>query len=524
MILSKLFSKTFFDGKLESCDSSPLGNTPVLSPTSTPLLSPRSRLSNEGVSSDVDHEIEATPALNRSSPSVLYEEKERSSKHMNLQKLVLKNILPALKTKGKSPPKDPLISLKQPLGEYNALDELPYLVNQNEDFSSTYDLGKKIGEGGFAAIYLCTYKETKQIYCVKIINFELLAKEETIQLLIRELRVLKLVNHPNLVSCYAIYLSIQTLHIVLEYCQMGSISSLLSENKLLNEAQIIYMCYSILQALNYLHTKGIMHRDIKSSNILLTTNGEIRLGDFGTCACFAPKIKRKSFIGTVFWMAPELVLNSTDVTPHYYDESIDIWSLGITVIECAEGNPPHTDLGIICAMHAIPNSEPPKLTGTRWSPQLKEFVSLCLKKDPMERPSVAYLLQHPIFNHVNNSAFLHLIRGRMCIQEPIIRNDNTSSCEKLSVSAPQFDNWDNWSWHGDDSIIGPDIPTFIQSQPDKSTRVPFPSAMQQIKNPIFKNQVDEIIKKRDKQLQQIRLMLKNLELSVSKIKKQVNLF
>ncbi|NWX95359.1 STK10 kinase, partial [Nothoprocta ornata] len=196
--------------------------------------------------------------------------------------------------------------------------------------------------------------------------------------------------------------------IMIEFCPGGAVDATMLElDRGLTEPQIQVICRQMLEALHYLHSKKIIHRDLKAGNVLLTQDGDIKLADFGVSAKNLKTLqKRDSFIGTPYWMAPEVVMCETmKDTP--YDYKADIWSLGITLIEMAQIEPPHHELNPMRVLLKIAKSDPPTLScPSKWSKEFRDFLKTALDKNPETRPNAAQLLEHPFVSKVTSNRAL----------------------------------------------------------------------------------------------------------------------
>uniref|UniRef100_A0A7N8YG46 non-specific serine/threonine protein kinase n=1 Tax=Mastacembelus armatus TaxID=205130 RepID=A0A7N8YG46_9TELE len=193
--------------------------------------------------------------------------------------------------------------------------------------------------------------------------------------------------------------------IMIEFCPGGAVDATMLElDRGLAEPQIKVVCRQMLEALSYLHSMKIIHRDLKAGNILLMLDGDIKLADFGVSAKNTKTLQRRdSFIGTPYWMAPEVVMCET-MKDAPYDYKADIWSLGITLIELAQIEPPHHELNPMRVLLKIAKSEPPTLDKPdKWSQEFKDFLKKALDKNPETRPTAAQLLEHPFVKSVTSN-------------------------------------------------------------------------------------------------------------------------
>ncbi|XP_016424835.1 mitogen-activated protein kinase kinase kinase kinase 4-like [Sinocyclocheilus rhinocerous] len=217
-------------------------------------------------------------------------------------------------------------------------------------------------------------------------------------------------HHRNIATYYGAFVKKSPagqddqLWLVMEFCGAGSVTDLLKKTKgsCLKEDWIAYICREVLRGLLHLHSHHVIHRDIKGQNVLLTENAEIKLVDFGVSAQLDRTIgRRNTFIGTPYWMAPEVI--ACDENPDStYDYRSDVWSLGITALEMAEGAPPLCDMHPMRALFLIPRNPPPKLKSKKWSKKFQTFVDSCLVKNYLHRPSTETLLRHSFIKDLPN--------------------------------------------------------------------------------------------------------------------------
>lgn len=244
---------------------------------------------------------------------------------------------------------------------------------------------KKLGEGASGTVFLAIDKRTRKKVAVKMAPASDLANLKT------EIALQKLSAHKNVVSYVETFLHKDQLWIVLEYIHGGPLTEVLGPTIVFPEPMIAFVCREILQGLAYLHTQHRLHRDIKSDNVLVDFSGAVKIADFGFAAGLTEEQdKRRSVVGTPYWMAPELIRGQA------YDAKVDVWSLAITAIEMAEGEPPHLHEQPLRALLLITTQPAPELREReRWSPKFKHFLKSSLMLEAAKRASSEQLLMHP---------------------------------------------------------------------------------------------------------------------------------
>uniref|UniRef100_A0A0K0FUX3 non-specific serine/threonine protein kinase n=1 Tax=Strongyloides venezuelensis TaxID=75913 RepID=A0A0K0FUX3_STRVS len=265
-----------------------------------------------------------------------------------------------------------------------------------EDPEDIYEDLREIGHGSFGAVFYAQNVNNQETVAIKKMNFSGKQAQEKWLDIIKEVQFLKQVKNDYIVEYKGCYLKDYTCWLVMEYC-IGSCSDVIEVlKKPLLESEISSIASQALLGLTFLHSLPRIHRDIKAGNILLTDQGIVKLGDLGSVSTTCPA---QSFVGTPYWMAPEVIMAMED---GLYDDRADIWSFGITCLELAEQKPPLFNRPAMSALYHIAQNEPPKLGRTKqngedagWSEEFHNFIDKCLQTEPKKRMTSSESSKHP---------------------------------------------------------------------------------------------------------------------------------
>ncbi|KDQ11937.1 hypothetical protein BOTBODRAFT_635683 [Botryobasidium botryosum FD-172 SS1] len=276
---------------------------------------------------------------------------------------------------------------KERPGEVDIIKRLQAICT-DADPTKLYKNLVKIGQGASGGVYTAYQVGTNRSVAIKQMDLDKQPKKD---LIINEILVMRASRHPNIVNYIDSFLYRNDLWVVMEYMEGGSLTDVVTAN-LMTEGQIAAVSRETCQGLEHLHRHGVIHRDIKSDNVLLSLQGDIKLTDFGFCAQISDPAhaKRTTMVGTPYWMAPEVV------TRKEYGAKVDIWSLGIMAIEMVEGEPPYLNQNPLKALYLIATNGTPTINNPEaLSPVFKDYLAKCLEVDAEKRPDAATLLRHP---------------------------------------------------------------------------------------------------------------------------------
>ncbi|KAL9423611.1 hypothetical protein AB3S75_035656 [Citrus x aurantiifolia] len=300
-----------------------------------------------------------------------------------------------------------------------------------EDPTTKYELLNELGKGSYGAVYKARDLKTSELVAIKVISLS--EGEEGYEEIRGEIEMLQQCSHPNVVRYLGSYQGEEYLWIVMEYCGGGSVADLMNvTEEPLEEYHIAYICREALKGLAYLHSIFKVHRDIKGGNILLTDQGEVKLGDFGVAAQLTRTMsKRNTFIGTPHWMAPEVIQESR------YDGKVDVWALGVSAIEMAEGLPPRSTVHPMRVLFMISIEPAPMLEDKeKWSLVFHDFVAKCLTKEPRARPTAAEMLKHKFIERCKCGATAMLPKIEKARQ---IRASMAQQAQNILSDEPEVD-------------------------------------------------------------------------------------
>ncbi|KJH44068.1 kinase domain protein [Dictyocaulus viviparus] len=352
-----------------TCTSPP----PFVSLTSSDTNSIGHSLSNGSVASNVSSEIE-----NRS-----YSDKENGATTNAMEKPKTHDH-EAVRVRSQP---------KEKMTDGQVLEELQQIVNQGDPLQK-YEIKLQIGVGASGAVYVANRKDTNDVVAVKRMAFKTQPKKE---MLLTEIKVMKQFRHPNVVNYIESYLvDADDLWVVMDYLEGGNLTDVVVKTEL-DEGQIAAVLKECVKALHFLHRKpvftlshSIVHRDIKSDNVLLGMDGQVKLTDMGFCAQIQPGSKRDTVVGTPYWMSPE-ILNKKR-----YNYKVDIWSLGIMALEMIDGEPPYLHETPLKAIYLIAQNGKPEIKRRdQLSHDFLNFLDRCLVVEPEERADTEELLCHP---------------------------------------------------------------------------------------------------------------------------------
>nr|XP_046218868.1 myosin-IIIb isoform X1 [Oncorhynchus gorbuscha] len=335
------------------------------------------------------------------------------------------------------------------------------------DPSGDWDIAETIGKGTYGKVYRVNNRKDGSQAAVKVLD-PINDVDEEIEAEYNILRTLS--NHPNVVKFYGMFyksddLSGGQLWLVLELCNGGSVTDLikgmLMRGQRLLEPVIAYILYGALLGLQHLHNNRIIHRDVKGNNILLTTEGGVKLVDFGVSAQLtSARLRRNTSVGTPFWMAPEVIAceQQYDST---YDARCDVWSLGITAIELADGDPPLSEMHPVKALFKIPRNPSPTLRNPEeWCRSFSHFIAQCLIKDFETRPSVTHLLEHPFIKqaHGKEMALGQQLSTLICEQQDLgcklkTKHERINTRKTLIIETSPDDDLVNLEFLDEETII-----------------------------------------------------------------------
>ncbi|KAK6029906.1 kinase domain protein [Ostertagia ostertagi] len=309
---------------------------------------------------------------------------------------------------------------------------LPSIIEVNVNPKDSWEIVGELGDGAFGKVEKAVSRTDRSLFAAaKAIEVQ---EGEELEDFLVEIDILTSCKHVNIVNLYACYFFENKLHMMLEFCGGGAVDAIMIElEKPLTEKQIAYVARYTCEAIAFLHDNNIIHRDLKAGNILLTSDAVVKLADFGVSAKLKDRNERRdTFIGTPYWMAPEVMMCETFKDQPYGTIS-DIWSFGITLIEMAQMEPPHSNVSPMRVLIKVQKSAPPTLENpSSWSIFFADFLSQCLVKNPAERKTAKQILSHPfIANATDRHPVLALLAEvNADIEEEVVIDEDRASCDE----------------------------------------------------------------------------------------------
>uniref|UniRef100_A0A1I7V3L0 Protein kinase domain-containing protein n=1 Tax=Caenorhabditis tropicalis TaxID=1561998 RepID=A0A1I7V3L0_9PELO len=353
--------------------------------------------------------------------------------------------------------------------------KLPSYIQDNVNPRDHWNIIGELGDGAFGKVEKAVSRTDPKLFAASK-SIEIQEGEELEDFLVEIEILTECKGHPIMLGLYSTYFFENKLTMLLEFCGGGAVDNIIVElGHALKEDQIRYIGYYVCDALKWLHSQNVIHRDLKAGNILLTNDGQVRLADFGVSAKLkSEREKRDTFIGTPYWMAPEVMACET-FKDQPYDCISDIWSFGITLIEMAQGEPPHSDVSVMRVIIKVQKSDPPTLLQpSNWSRAFSELLAHCLVKDPRNRPPASTIFTHPWFNNAasKKKMILDLLAEMNAdVQEEVVLDadeDSVAGSDEIS----QRHVGDSWSSASDsprpatsDDFKIPMLPPTIETPP-----------------------------------------------------------
>ncbi|PIA40555.1 hypothetical protein AQUCO_02500337v1 [Aquilegia coerulea] len=276
--------------------------------------------------------------------------------------------------------------------------------------SKDYEVYEEVGEGVSATVFRALCIPLNTVVAVKVLDLEKCNSDSVLASIRREVQTMSSIDHPNVLRSYCSFTDDHKLWVVMPYMSGGSCLHIMKSThpEGFEEPIIATLLYEVLKALAYLHAHGYIHRDVKAGNILIDSNGTVKLGDFGVSACMFDtgdrQRSRNTFVGTPCWMAPEVMQQL-----HGYDFKADIWSFGITALELARGHAPFSKYPPMKVLLMTLQNAPPGLDykkDKRFSKYFRSLVAACMVKDPKKRPSSEKLLKHRFFQKARANEYV----------------------------------------------------------------------------------------------------------------------